>query len=112
MKDHFYRQFLEESQANGNLVCMFLNRCDIPFIVHSISFTLRASGGVYHGQGSLGLLQHGLREHGQVDALWNLYCSSIQVGNYDVQLVKTRSIVVAGRTEKKMFKKSRPKTCF
>lgn len=50
-------------------------------------FALRASGGVYHGQGSLGLVQHRLREHGQVDAFWNLYRSSIQVGDDDVQLM-------------------------
>lgn len=81
----------DPSRANGNLVChvFWINTCGILSIVQSI-FTLCESGGVYHGQGRLGLLQHRLREHGQVDALWNLDRSSIQVGDYDVQLKKVQ----------------------
>lgn len=71
-------------------MCVFLDKQMRHSIYCSFYFTLCASGGVYHGQGSLGLLQHRLREHGQVDALWDLYSSSIQVGNYDVQLIKKK----------------------
>lgn len=47
---------------------------------------------IYHGQHDLCLVQERLGEHGQVDTLRNLYCSSIQVSDNNIQLVnKTQS---------------------
>lgn len=42
---------------------------------------------IYHGQHDLCLVQDRLGEHGQVDTLGNLYCSSIQVSDNNIQLV-------------------------
>ena len=48
---------------------------------------------VYHGQDDLCLVQDWLREHGQVDTLRYLNCSSIQVSNNNIQLVdKTQNL--------------------
>lgn len=44
---------------------------------------------VYQRQGSLRLVQQRFREQGQVDTLRNLYRSSIQVSDDNIQLVNT-----------------------
>lgn len=59
---------------------------DVPKQENTVSSVVKLC--VYQGQSRLSLMQKRFREQGQVDALWNLYSSSIQVSNNNIQLIK------------------------